>query len=132
MSFLKKNREIFLFSAVFIVPLILILVPVYGVIAAGWIWILLNAINLFGSTNLMYRYVLKKERWKWYRYSVFEPLIFGSLAAVFCRWMFTNWTSNFYAIINIFATLLILVVTLALVTPLVRQKLFKKLNLLGS
>jgi O-antigen/teichoic acid export membrane protein len=121
-----------LFSAVFIVPLILILVPVYGVIAAGWIWILLNAINLFGSTNLMYRYVLKKERWKWYRYSVFQPLIFGSLAAVFCRWMFTNWTSNFYAVINIFATLLILVVTLALVTPLVRQKLFKKLNLLGS
>lgn len=126
------SARINLFSALLIIPLILIIVPIYGAIGAGWIWILLNALNLFGSTYLMYRYVLLNERWKWYRYSVLGPLLFGGLAVFFCRLLLTNWSSNFYSIMNISISLMVLIFTLILSTPLIRARIFNQLKFFRS
>lgn len=58
-----------------IVPLILWSVPSYGVLAAAWIWLLLNAGYLLVGVHFMHRKILIAEKWQWYRNAVFIPLI---------------------------------------------------------
>lgn len=53
-------------AVVLLVPLILIFVPRYGVLAAAWLWVILNAAYLAFGVHFMFRRLLLTERSRWY------------------------------------------------------------------
>ena len=66
-------------AVLFIVPAILWATPIYGAKGAAWVWVTLNLGYLLIGVHFMYRLILKKEKWRWYRQDILQPL----LAALF-------------------------------------------------
>ena len=57
-----------------LVPAIFVMVPIYGPIAAAWIWVILNGSYCLIGIHFMYRRILKTEQWAWYCWDVMLPL----------------------------------------------------------
>lgn len=58
-----------------IIPLIYIMVPVYGVLAAASIWLILNVAYVTIGAQYMFRYFLNTEIKKWYVNDIAVPII---------------------------------------------------------
>jgi O-antigen/teichoic acid export membrane protein len=56
-----------------LVPAIFVMVPIYGAIAAAWIWVILNGSYCLIGVHFMYRRILKTEKWAWYIQDVIIP-----------------------------------------------------------
>jgi O-antigen/teichoic acid export membrane protein len=57
-----------------LVPAIFLMVPIFGPIAAAWIWVILNGSHCLIEVHFMYRRILKTEKWAWYWGDVMLPL----------------------------------------------------------
>ena len=69
-------------AAIIIIPAFLVFVPRYGVMAAAWIWVAINAGYILFEVPAMHIKILRREEWKWYTVDVFGPLIIGLLIAL--------------------------------------------------
>jgi len=74
-------------AVLLLVPAILWLVPIYGAIAAAWVWVVLNAGYLVFDIYFMHRRLIPTEKWRWYRQDIMIPLGAASAAALLCRWL---------------------------------------------
>lgn len=63
-----------------LVPAVVVLVPRHGVMAAAWVWVIINASYIVFSIAAMHRRILRSEKWRWYREDVLQPLLAGGLA----------------------------------------------------
>jgi O-antigen/teichoic acid export membrane protein len=66
-------------SVIVLIPSIIYVVPKYGAIGAAWIWVALNLGYFFISGGLMFKHILVKEKWVWYKEDVFLPLVIATL-----------------------------------------------------
>lgn len=74
-----------LVAVIVLVPAILWATPRYGAAGAAWIWVLLNVGYVLIGIHLMYRRLLKGEKWKWYRQDLIAPLIAAIAVIVICK-----------------------------------------------
>ena len=74
-------------AVVLLVPAILWLVPIYGAIAAAWVWVVLNAGYLVFNIFFMHRRLLPNEKWRWYGQDILLPIGAATAAALLCRWL---------------------------------------------
>jgi O-antigen/teichoic acid export membrane protein len=74
-------------SVVFIVPAIFWATERYGSLGAAWVWVGLNAGYCLIGIHFMYRRILQKETWSWYRGDILEPIIAAAMAALFIGWL---------------------------------------------
>ena len=58
-----------------IVPAILWATPRYGAEGEAWAWVALNLGYVLIGVHLMYRRILKTEKWRWYAADVMAPLL---------------------------------------------------------
>jgi O-antigen/teichoic acid export membrane protein len=65
-------------AVLLVIPAILWAVPVFGAVAAAWIWALLNTAYLLSSAQFMHRKLLPNEKWNWYIYDLVFPIIGAS------------------------------------------------------
>lgn len=70
--------------ALMLAPSIVLMVRLYGVAGAAWIWVLLNVGLALVSIQLMHRRLLKGERWRWYFEDVGLPLAVSVGTALLC------------------------------------------------
>ena len=77
---LKTN----LVAVALLVPAILWLVPMYGGVAAAWIWAALNAGYVVVAVQLMHRRLLQTEQRRWYLEAVLLPTLAAAAAAAVC------------------------------------------------
>lgn len=63
-------------ACIVLVPALMFSVPIYGPIAAGMIWILLNAGYLLLGIFLMHQKILENEKYKWYINDILKPLLY--------------------------------------------------------
>lgn len=68
-------------AVVSVIPLLLILVPRYGALAAAWIWVAINAGYVVFGISAMHRRILRSQQWKWYAQDVLSPLAAGAVVA---------------------------------------------------
>jgi len=61
-------------AIVFIVPALLIAVPLYGAVSAAWIWVALNLGYIVVGAQLMFKRILTSEKYNWYLGDVFTPI----------------------------------------------------------
>lgn len=73
-------------AAVIIVPTILLIVPRYGAPGAAGVWIALNAGYMVFGVQFMFRRILKKEQWRWYRDDLLRPLASAAAVCGVLRW----------------------------------------------
>lgn len=70
-------------AVVILVPAIIILVPIYGAVAAAWIWLILNMGYVTIAAHFMYNNILDGEKWFWYMNDLIKPIFFGLLPVFF-------------------------------------------------
>ena len=108
-------------AVVILVPLLLWFVPIYGAIAAAWIWVSLNLWYLLIGTQFMYRRILKKEKWMWYRNDVGIPLLTASITAVLFRFIFPSLFTRLYGSLLIITLSIVVLGVSVMAAPLLRQ-----------
>jgi len=69
-------------AVVAIVPAILWAVPIYGMMGAAYVWVLLNTGYMLLGMHFMYRRILKTEKWRWYREDILLPMLSATAMAV--------------------------------------------------
>lgn len=67
--------KINIIAVLFIVPAILVIVPIHGAIGAAWVWVSLNAGYVTIGVHFMFKKILVDEKWKWYKDDIIKPLI---------------------------------------------------------
>lgn len=67
-------------------PGILVFAPIYGAIAAAWVWVAINVGYFLFAISLMHRRLLKTEKMRWYVDDIMKPL-FMSVALVSILYM---------------------------------------------
>lgn len=77
-------------AVLIMIPLILILVPRHGAIAAAWIWVALNAAYVVFTIPVMHSRILRGETFEWYVHDVLAPLGAGSAAALTFKMLFAE------------------------------------------
>ncbi len=70
-----------------VVPALALLVPVYGGMAAAWIWLCLNAGYVLVTVPLMHRRLLRGELQRWYLKDVLPPLLAAIVVGAGWRWI---------------------------------------------
>lgn len=75
-------------SIIIITPLMIITVGVYGAIAGAACWGLINLLHLIIYEQIMHKYTLKGEQWKWYFVDVAKPFAVAITSALLCRFVF--------------------------------------------
>ncbi len=68
------------FACTVFIPLILILVPLYGSKGAAWIWVFLNIGYCVIAVHFMYQRIMPSEKARWYLRDVLAPLGTAALA----------------------------------------------------
>ena len=104
-----------------LIPAIVVIVPIYGPIAAAWIWVILNGSYCMIGLHFMYRRILKTEKWAWYIRDVLIPLLTASAISFHASLIFPV---NLERLWGVGLIVLISIVTLAssaLSAPLVRR-----------
>lgn len=61
------------FAVVVFIPSLIVVVPVYGVEGAAWIWVALNAIYLLVTSYFIHRELLMEHKWGWYLLDTLLP-----------------------------------------------------------
>jgi O-antigen/teichoic acid export membrane protein len=69
-------------SVIIIVPLIIVITPVYGAEGAAWLWVAINAGYLTIGKYFMYQKILRGEKWLWYKEDVLVPIFIALIIAV--------------------------------------------------
>jgi O-antigen/teichoic acid export membrane protein len=117
-------------AAIIIIPAFLIFVPRYGVMAAAWIWVAINAGYILFAVPAMHLKILTHEKWKWYGVDVFAPLLTGLVVALAMLF----WTRQHpdleviieFSLLTLGAILVLFTTTMT--TPLGRHAIFSTLR----
>jgi len=105
-----------------LVPAIFVMVPIYGPIAAAWIWVILNGSYCLIGVHFMYQRILKTEKWAWYVRDVLIPLSAASAIAFLASLIFPVNFERLWGVGLIALTSVVSLVGAALSAPLVRRQ----------
>jgi O-antigen/teichoic acid export membrane protein len=74
-----------------LVPALLWIVPRYGALGAGYVWLTLNSAYLLGTVQWMHRRLLKAEKWRWYFEDLLAPLAAACVVLAAARLLVGRW-----------------------------------------
>jgi O-antigen/teichoic acid export membrane protein len=84
----RKLVAINVVSVLLFLPAIIYFTPIYGVIGAAWIWLILNFGNITFGAIYIFRKFPHFKKWKWYFFDILTPFlisisILGALRFIF-------------------------------------------------
>jgi len=112
-------------SALFIIiPCLIYFVPIYGAIAAAWVWVLLNVGCILIPIHIIHRRLLIGEKWNWIINDNLKPLMAGTLV-VFLLYYIAPETESliFKAIYLLFVSCSVLFVSLIFASQIRKRAL---------
>jgi hypothetical protein len=107
-----------------LIPTIIVVVPSTGAIGAAWIWVVLNAVYLVVTVQLMHRRLLPGDQWPWYRRDVAAPVSAALATALLARLIVPNSRSIFVQSLLLAICCLAVLLSAVAVAPIVRGWLF--------
>jgi O-antigen/teichoic acid export membrane protein len=111
-------------AALVLIPLIFLVVPVYGAIGAAAIWAGLNLVYLIVITIFVFRFLLKSERKAWILGDLLKPLLPCIGVAAVGRWLMPDDLGVFLTL----ACLALIAVLACLASLLISGELFRLLS----
>jgi O-antigen/teichoic acid export membrane protein len=115
-------------SVVFLVPLMLWLVNLYGAVGATIVWIILNTAYIFIMIPIMHRRLLKSEMWKWYSIDFSFPIIVVFIVGYTSSIVMPLDLSKYLGFSWVAVTYLIGLLLLGLILPFTREKILRFKN----
>ncbi|AHB89372.1 polysaccharide flippase Rfbx-like protein [Thermosynechococcus sp. NK55a] len=117
--------KINLAAVTLLVPAIAIFVPIYGAIAAAWIWLVLNVGYVAVGIRFMYKKLLQHEKNDWYRYGVVIPVAISAACLIGIKMTMPSYSPNPLAIVaTLFVGLSCSMVLTMTALPILRQRVF--------
>jgi O-antigen/teichoic acid export membrane protein len=107
-------------AVLLLVPLLIVMVNLYGAIGAAIVWVTLNSGYVLISLQIMHRRLLKGEQWRWYREDVGLPLVSALIVAGLGRWLLPVGISISETVIYIIGISFAVLTVTAVVTPQIR------------
>jgi len=77
-----------------LVPAIFLVVPHYGAVGAAWVWALLNFGYVTIGMHYMFKKLLTKEKWSWYRHDVIKQIISVIVVTAIAKFLINNFVLN--------------------------------------
>jgi len=114
-------------AVILLVPLIIYSTMRYGATGAASVWLLLNLGYFLFEIPIMHRRLLCKEKWRWYWQDVCVPLIAALSLAGLGRLFFTDSTSHFLILVNLFIISVLTLGIAAIATPVTKTWLLGQL-----
>lgn len=110
-------------SVVVLVPALFIFVPLYGAIAAAWIWVALNVGYFLFGLHVMHSKILKMEMWTWYFKDTGYAALVCVVSAASCHWIYTllNFQERAAIIIYLFLSAALVWISAAISLPIGRE-----------
>lgn len=71
------------------IPSLLFFVPIFGAIAAAYIWLALNICYVLIVISLVHRTLLSSEKWRWYCHDLLLPVVGASVAVIVSAILFS-------------------------------------------
>ncbi len=124
LAFLKN-----VIAVIILIPLMIVLVNLYGSIGAAVVWIILNAGYFFIEIPVMHNRLLKSDMWNWYLQDVGTPLFLILGIALLSRVLMPQVSSGYATLMWISMTGLISLAVSTIAMPLGREWL--KMNILS-
>ena len=112
-----------LVAVTFLIPAILLLVPVYGAMGAAWAWVSLNIFYVFIGIHFMYRKILMSEKWNWYIQDLLIPLLAAIGGALMVDWLIPFATHPLAQVNQLLLASLLTVMFAAIAAQQSREKL---------
>jgi O-antigen/teichoic acid export membrane protein len=121
----------FNFALIFFeLPLFYYLVPLFGPEGGAFCWFIANAFYLLVSAHCIPIKFMQQEKWRWYFYDIFLPLIGVVPLAILYYFFSFSGLNNVERALFLFSYFLLALVSVAILTPLSRNwllnYLFKK------
>lgn len=115
-------------SVIFLVPLMIWLIPIYGVMSAGITWLLLDAIYLTGMIHLMHFRILPGEKANWYIDDLIKPFCSALLIAFLGRWYIDEHLTKTSMVASLALVLFISVLSAAFSVKYIRRAFTAKVG----
>ena len=107
-------------STILLVPLMILMVKIYGAIGAPIVWIILNAGYLFIMIPLMHKRILTSEMKQWYLLDIGAPLLIIAGIVLIARFLLPVDASKYVTLLWIVLTPLIAFIIAFLASPTTR------------
>jgi len=122
----KLNLYVGIVSIVVTLPLLFVLVNLYGPVGGGITWIVLNGALTPIYIHLLYRRLLPGEEWRWYIQDVGLPLIAALIPLTLLRWALVPTLSPIIVAVSILITWFVSLFSAALAAPDVRSVMIRQ------
>jgi O-antigen/teichoic acid export membrane protein len=110
-------------SLIILIPAIIFAVSKYGAVGAAWVWVILNLSNIIFFAHIMFRRLLRTEKWRWYIQDIAIPLFAVAVTAGFARHIMPNDLGGVEQMIALLVVILLTLLVAALNATLVKQVL---------
>ena len=120
------TRLIFNLNLIFLiifVPVILFVVPVYGVSGAAWAWTAMNLLYVCLGSGLMFKKILINEKWAWYVIDIMIPITVAFIVSLAVYVFMLPVAGYLSSIVVIVFAGLMSVFCASLSAPLVREQM---------
>ena len=104
-----------------VVPALLWAIPRYGAIGAATVWLALNLGYVLLEPTLVFRRVLTRIKWRWYRTAIAAPVCAGSLAGAVLLLILPAASTRSGACLNTAVATIAMYIAVVSVLPSVRQ-----------
>ena len=112
-------------AVIILIPALIVVVDVLGAIGGALIWLCLNAGYLLFGISIMHRRLLTGEMVKWFRYSVFIPVIVTVTSVLLARLLMIDVTDTGLRVVLVGCIYLATLAITALSTPSTRILMLK-------
>lgn len=110
-----------LLSVIFLGPFIFWMASSYAAAGAATVWVILNSGYLLIGLQIMHRYLLKGELWRWYLVDVGCPFLGAFAVSVLGRWFFPRSSSLLLTFVWLSAISILAMAASILATPCFRN-----------
>ena len=114
-------------SVILFVPLIILIVAVFGAIGGAIAWLVLNIGYVIFWIPVMHKRLLLKEKWHWYWQDVCIPLVTCTIVAGLGRIFIGDPMSQYMMLLYLIVVSILTLGITALTTPVSRAWLYEQL-----
>lgn len=115
-------------AVLFLIPVLFLVVPVYGAMGAAWVWVMLNFGYCLIGVHFMFRRILKEEKWSWYFNDIIVPFSVAGLTTLLCSQFLPEDSNRLGELIAIGGGSLVVLLASSFSAPLIRTRLNEYLH----
>jgi O-antigen/teichoic acid export membrane protein len=115
-----------IFSVLIFIPSLIYLVPKYGIVGAGFAWLIMSALTLPGYMYFLHRIYLPGQFLKWFKEDVFLPILIILPVVFLGRYVLPDTEYRIVILIQILIIWLASTIAVVLILPDYRRELYHK------